>query len=69
MLRGFTIDMVGFSEAVNINGASTTVKPILQDMVVCCSGSDGISVSGKAQPLIRSCDVRVSRLLQGAGLG
>lgn len=52
--------MVGFTEALNITGASTTVKPILQDLVVCCSGDDGISVGGKAQPLIRSCDVRVS---------
>jgi hypothetical protein len=57
---GFTIDMVGFTEALNITGASTTVKPILQDLVVCCSGDDGISVGGKAQPLIRSCDLRVS---------
>ena len=51
--------MVGFAEVLCINGASTTVKPILQDLLVCCSGDDGIVVSGKAQPLIRSCELRV----------
>lgn len=65
ILKGFTIDMVGFTEALNITGVSTTVKPILQDLVVLCSGDDGISVGGKAQPLIRSCDLRVS--LGGSG--
>lgn len=59
ILRSFTVDMVGFTEAINIVGESTTCKPILQDLLVCCSGDDGISVSGKAQPLIRSCELRV----------
>jgi hypothetical protein len=57
--------MVGFTEAMAITGASTTVKPILQDLVVLCSGDDGMSVGGKAQPLIRSCDIRVSFLATG----
>lgn len=61
ILRSFTVDMVGFAEVLCINGASTTVKPILQDLLVCCSGDDGIVVSGKAQPLIRSCELRVRR--------
>jgi hypothetical protein len=52
--------MVGFTQAMAITGASTTVKPILQDLVVLCSGDDGVTVGGKAQPLVRSCDIRVS---------
>lgn len=51
--------MVGFTAAIHINGSSTTVKPILQDVLLCCSGDDGIDVHGKAQPLIRSCEIRV----------
>ena len=51
--------MVGFCEAVAISGASTTVKPILQDLVLMCSGDDGISVRDKAQPLLRGCEIRV----------
>jgi len=54
--------MVGFTAAIHINGSSTTVKPILQDMLLCCSGDDGIDVHGKAQPLIRSCEIRVRML-------
>jgi hypothetical protein len=51
--------MVGFCEAVAIAGSSTTVKPILQDLVLMCSGDDGISVRDKAQPLLRGCEIRV----------
>lgn len=62
ILRGFHLDMVGFCEAIAVTGASTTVKPILQDLLVTCSGDDGVVVSAKAQPLMRGCELRVREL-------
>jgi hypothetical protein len=59
VLRGFTLTNVGFTEAIRIASGSTTTKPILQDLAVACSGDDGVTVSGKAQPLIRGCDIKV----------
>eukprot|EP00879_Flechtneria_rotunda_P019728 GHRR01020730.1.p1 GENE.GHRR01020730.1~~GHRR01020730.1.p1 ORF type:complete len:533 (+),score=170.54 GHRR01020730.1:3275-4873(+) len=59
ILRNLTIDMVGFCEAVIITGSSTTVKPILQDLHIMCSGHDGLSIGGNVQPLLSNCHIQV----------
>eukprot|EP00775_Hariotina_reticulata_P002804 gene2804-3097_t len=62
ILRHFSIDMVGFCEAIAVSADTTAVKPYLQDLVIACSGDDGMCVAGGAQPLLQHCKFQVSRL-------
>lgn len=59
ILNNFSIDMVGFCEAVSIIGANITVKPVLRGLHVMCSGDDGVSVAEKSQPLMQRCQIEV----------
>lgn len=60
VLRNLTVDMVGFVEAINIV-SDTSIKPVLRNLHIQCSGDDAVRVSGAAQPLLHDCTLQARR--------
>jgi hypothetical protein len=61
VLKDLEVDMVGFREALLVDGPAS-LKAVLDGCTISCSGDNALEVMEAAQPLLNNCKLLVRPL-------